>query len=362
MSIVPAPALAAPDELAGRLFESAVGAMEIVSVYAGEKLGWYASLVNDGAATATELATRTGTHERYVREWLEQQATAGFLTFAREPGGTVRFSMPSGYEAVLTDRESELFVAPLGRFLVSVVAKIPQAVECFRSGGGVPWEAFGEDMRGAQAEFNRPFFMNRLVPGYLSQIPGVDGALTQPGSRVAEIGPGGGWAAIAIASAYPDARVDGFDLDEASVLLARENVAEAGLSDRITVHHRDAADAGINGQCDLVCALECIHDLPDPVGVLATMRRLAKPGAPVVVMDERVNDEFGSVGDLTERLFYGFSLGVCLLDGMSHANSAGTGAVMRASTLRSYAKEAGFTDIEVLPLEHDLFRFYRLLP
>lgn len=361
MSTAPEQALSSPEELAGRLVESAAGAMEIFSIYAGEKLGWYASLAREGPATSVELATRTGTHERYVREWLEQQATAGFLTFSRDAGGHRRFSLPPGYQSVLVDRESELFVAPLGRFLVSTVRNAHQALEAYRSGGGVSWEAFGEDMRTAQSDFNRPFFSNSLVPGYLSQIPGLHDALSKAGARIAEIGPGGGWAAIAIASAYPGARIDGFDLDEASVTLARQNVSDAGVADRVVIHHQDAAHSGIAGECDLVCAFECIHDLSDPVAVLSTMRRLAKPGAPVIVMDERVAEEFGAVGDLLERLFYGFSLGVCLLDGMSRPNSAGTGTVMRPDILRGYAKEAGFSDVEILPLDHEMFRFYRLI-
>ena len=355
-------ALASPEELAGRLFESAVGALEIFSIYAGEKLGWYASLVGDGPATPSQLADRTKTNERYVREWLEQQATAGILSYTSEPDGANRFAMPPGYESVLVNRESELFVAPLGRFVVSILNNAHLAVEAYRNGGGVSWPTFGDDMRTAQADFNRSFFMNRLVSDYLSQVPDVEAALSAQDAQVAEIGPGGGWAAIAIAAAYPSARVDAFDLDEASVVMARKNVEEAGLTSRIAVHQRDAADSTIHGQCDLVYALECIHDLPNPVGVLSTMRRLAKPGAPVIVMDERTADEFGTVGDLTERLLYGFSLGVCLLDGMAYSPSAGTGTVMRPSTLRRYAREAEFADIEILPLEHDLFRFYRLIP
>jgi ubiquinone/menaquinone biosynthesis C-methylase UbiE len=101
--------------------------------------------------------------------------------------------------------------------------------------------------------------------------------------------------------------------------------------------------------------------MPDPVSVLRTMRRLAKPGGTVLVVDERVADQFGNVGDFLERLFYGFSIAVCLPDGMSHQPSAGTGTVMRPSTLKGYAREAGFRDVEVLPLEHDLFNFYRLI-
>ena len=115
------------------------------------------------------------------------------------------------------------------------------------------------------------------------------------------------------------------------------------------------------GQCDLVCAFECIHDLSDPIGVLTSMRKLAKPGGRVIVMDERCAEEFGAVGDFTERLFYGFSIAVCLPDGMSHKPSAETGTVMRPATLDSYARQAGFARADVLALEHDMFRFYDLV-
>ena len=107
-------------------------------------------------------------------------------------------------------------------------------------------------------------------------------------------------------------------------------------------------------------AFECMHDVPDPVAVLSTMRRLAKPDGHVVVMDERVSERFAGRGDDIDRVMYGFSLFICLPDGMSHPGSAGTGTVMRPETLRSYAREAGFDDVEILPIENDFWRFYRL--
>ena len=166
---------------------------------------------------------------------------------------------------------------------------------------------------------------------------------------------------MALSNAYPQSIHEGFDLDGPSVESANANLADAGLTDCARVFQQDAAEAQSQGQCDLVCALECIHDLPDPVGVLTTMRRLAKPGGRVIVMDERCAEEFGAVGDLMERLSYGYSIMICLPDGMSRKPSAGTGTVMRPSTLDAYAREAGFARADVLPLEHDMFRFYDLV-
>ena len=164
-----------------------------------------------------------------------------------------------------------------------------------------------------------------------------------------------------LARAYPDAHVDGYDLDAASVDAARRHAAEHGLADRVTFSHADAATVPLEQGYDLVTAFECIHDMPDPVSVLAAARRLVKDTGAVVVMDEKVPEAFSGPGDPVEQLMYGISMIVCLPDGMSHEGSVGTGTVMRAATLRSYALQAGFRDVEVLPIEHDMFRFYRLL-
>jgi SAM-dependent methyltransferase len=356
--------LAPAEEFAGRLFESGVAGIEVLSVYLGERLGYYTALHEGGAQTSAELAARTGTHERYTREWLEQQATAQILAVddAGKPAAERRYSLPEGYEEILVNPLSMAYMAPLGRFLKVMGAVAEPLLDVYRTGAGLSWGAMGEDARLGQAAFNRPFFINSLVADYLKQLPELDAALSSPGARVAEIGPGGGWALIAIAQAYPDLRGDGFDLDAPSVEMANGNIARAGVGDRVAVHCKDAASADMDGEYDLVAAFECIHDMSNPVGVLRTMRRLAKPGGTVLVMDERVADEFGNFGDPVERLLYGASLFVCLPDGMSHQPSAATGTVMRAPTLRRYALEAGFSDVEVLPLAHDLFQFYRLLP
>ena len=173
------------------------------------------------------------------------------------------------------------------------------------------------------------------------------------------MGCGLGWSAIGIALAYPDATVDGYDVDVPSVEAARRNAREAGVDDRVRFHAVDAATVEAPAY-DAVFAFECIHDLPDPVGVLAAMRRLAGPDGAVIVMDERVAESFMAPGDEVERLMYGYSLMCCLADGMAHTPSAGTGTVLRPSTLRRYAVEAGFGDVEILDIDTDFFRFYRL--
>ena len=173
-----------------------------------------------------------------------------------------------------------------------------------------------------------------------------------------DVGAGGGWSTIALARAYPEARVEAVDIDLASVELARANVAAAGVD--VDVHHGDAAGLG-PGAYDMAFAFECVHDMPDPVGVLSAVRQTLAPGGCLVVMDEAVAEGFAPDGDEVERLMYGFSLLICLPDGMSSQPSAATGTVMRPSVLKGYATEAGFTRMETLPIEEfGFWRFYLL--
>jgi SAM-dependent methyltransferase len=179
--------------------------------------------------------------------------------------------------------------------------------------------------------------------------------------RVVEVGFGGGWASISLARRYPGLQVDGYEVDGPSVAAARANADDAGVAARVAFHLVDGADIPRDEPYDAGFAFECIHDMPQPVGVLAAMRAAVRPGAPVIVMDEAVADRFTAPGDDVERLMYGFSLLVCLPDSMASPPSVATGTVMRRETLERYAREAGFTDVEVLPIEDfGFWRFYAL--
>lgn len=341
-----------------RLFGSVLAALDLHAVYLGDRFGYYRALA-DGPLTSSELAVRTGTAERYVREWLEQQAVTGILVTDPDVDAAARrYTLPAAYVAPLTDALDLSHFAPFVRFVVGSMKQTDLLAEAFRTGGGVSWAQHGADAREGQAGANRPLFLGPLGREYLPSIPDVDAAL-RAGGRVADVGCGFGWSSIGIALAYPDATVDGYDVDGPSVEAARRNAREAGVDDRVRFHAVDAATVD-DRTYDAVFAFECVHDLPDPVGVLAAMRRLAGDAGAVVVMDERVAETFTAPGDEVERLMYGYSLTTCLADGMAHQPSAGTGTVMRPSTLRRYAVEAGFADVEILDIDNDFFRFYRL--
>jgi SAM-dependent methyltransferase len=336
-----------------------------MTVHLGDRLGLYRALASRDGTTEAELAAAAGIDERYAREWLEQQAVAGFLEVddADAPAPERRFRLPAGHAEALTDPESLAYVTPLARFGAAFGTVLPAIEEAFRSGGGVAWEDFGEFGREAQAEANRPLFANLLGSEWLPAIPDVDARLrAEPAARVADVACGGGWSSIGIAKAYPGVHVDGFDLDPASIELARANAAGAAVDDRVRFHVRDAGDEELAGAYQLVTVFEAIHDLSQPVAVLAALRRLAAEDGAVLVMDERVADSFTVPGDEVERLMYTYSILCCLPAGLADTPSAATGTVMRTDTLRRYAEEAGFERLEVLPIEHEIFRFYRLFP
>ena len=351
------------EELADRLLKSVRGAFDVFTIYLGDQLGYYEALREGGAMTPTELAARASTEERYAREWLEQQTVAGVLE-VEDPAASEserRFRLPADAAEILTDRESLDYMAPLFQLLAGCVYPLRAVVDAHRNGGGVPYEDFGRDLREGQGRMNRAAFLQLLGKEWLPSVPDLDARLrAAPPARVADFGCGVGWSAIGMVKAYPDIIVDGFDFDDASIEEAKRNAEEAGVSDRAFFEVRDAGDPSLRGRYDLVTAFECVHDLSNPVGALAVMRRLVKDGGSVLIVDERVGESFTPEGNEVEWLMYGFSVLHCLPAGMAERPSAGTGTVMRPATLKGYARKAGFQNVEVLPIDNFFFRFYRL--
>jgi 2-polyprenyl-3-methyl-5-hydroxy-6-metoxy-1,4-benzoquinol methylase len=353
------------DALVGRLFESAITTMEVFCIYIGDTLGLYRSLADLGAATSTQLAEATGTQERYVREWLEQQAAASILEVENPEAEASerRFRLPRAYHEVFLNSESLNYMSGLLKLAVGVTRPLPAVLRAFREGGGVPYADYTADTYEGIGAMNRPMFVNQLGTEWLPAVPDINDRLqSDPPARVADVGCGTGWSSIAIANAYPKVEVHGFDLDEPSIARARANAAAEGLSDRVTFAVRDAAYPGLAGRYDLVTAFETIHDMARPVEALRKMRALLAPGGALIVADERVAEQFAAPGDEIERMNYAFSVIHCLPSCMAETPSAATGTVIRPSTMRKYAHEAGFREVQILPIENDFWRFYRLVP
>ncbi|WP_353808262.1 class I SAM-dependent methyltransferase [Agromyces sp. SYSU T00194] len=367
MSTGEAPGPKAPqggaDAFAERVFGSVLGAFETLSIHVGDRLGWYRAL-RFGPMNAEELAATTGTDRRYAREWLEQQAAYGVLEASAEtgPGASERrrFTLPPAHAEVLTDVHSLAYAAPLARMFAAAARAIDPLLDAYRGGGGVSWAELGEDARDAQGDVNRPWFEQRLGPA-LAGVPWLHELLSRPGVRIADVGCGHGWSSIALAQAYPAARVDGHDIDVPSLEAAEVHAREAGVDDRVAFFRAGGEELAGAGTYDAAFIFEALHDMPFPVDVLRATRDALTPGGVVVVMDEAVGEEFTAPADEIDRIMYGYSLFVCLPDGLSTPGSAGTGTVMRPSTLEAYAREAGFGEVEVLPIEgFAAFRFTAL--
>jgi 2-polyprenyl-3-methyl-5-hydroxy-6-metoxy-1,4-benzoquinol methylase len=344
------------------LLQDVVGALELSTVYLGERLGLYRSLAKDGPATSQELAARTGTIERYIREWLEHQAASGLLEVddAGADARARRYQLPLAYVPVLADPDDVRYEAHKGVEIVRAGRGLPQLVDAFRTGGApppLPWEPEG------RAEFNRALFLNLLGREWLPAIPEVDRRLrAEPPARVADVACGTGWSSIAMALAYPRVTVDGFDLDHDAIAVARRHAQDAGVADRVTFAVSDASEPGRADTYDLVTIFEALHDMSRPVDALRAAHAMLGDQGSVLIADELVADEFTVPAPATERAAYGWSVVECLPSTMGDPQTAATGAVMRPATLRRYAAEAGFGTVQVLPIETGFWRFYRLVP
>jgi ubiquinone/menaquinone biosynthesis C-methylase UbiE len=237
---------------------------------------------------------------------------------------------------------------------------LPDLVDAFRTGTApppLPWEPEG------RAAENRTDYLTYLGSEWLPAVTDIDRRLrAEPPARVADLACGMGWSSIAIARAYPLVTVRGFDQDAEAIADAERNAAAEGLTDRVSFSVADAAAPGRPGQFDLVTILEGLHDMARPVETLRTVRTMLADGGSVMVIDEKVADEFTAPAPDMERYHYGWSVMSCLPGAMGDPYTSATGAVMRTATLRRYAQQAGFRTVEVLPISTPAWRFYRLHP
>lgn len=351
--------------LADRLFMEGVGSAHLFTVYLGVRLGLFKGLGAHPAITAARLAAVTGLDEWYVREWLQAETIAGLVVADAEDLRTARFELAPGAAGVLIDETDPAYLGGLTYAVAAIGGVTAELLDAFHTGDGVPSSAYGPEAVHAQAALNRPAFVNDLVPHWLPAIPGVLARLQDSDrpARVADIGCGAGWAAIELAKALPHITVEGFDVDESSIKQAKANAVEHGVADRVTFHTVDAADAGMADQSyDVILFLECVHDMGRPVEVLAAARAAVRVDGTVLVMDERTGDARPLPGDPIETFFATVSVLWCLPQSRVTPDCEAPGTVMRPAQLAAFARRAGWTGIEVTPVEHPFFRFYRLIP
>ena len=303
----------------------------------GDELGLYAALDDAGPLTAPELAERTDTVERYVREWLRSQAAGGYVTY--EPD-TERYYLTPEQAYILADEESPVFMP--GAFqLVGSVAKIgPELEEAFRTGEGIGWHEHDDDVFHGTERFFGPSYGAFLLD-WIAALDGIDARLNS-GGRVVDVGCGHGAPTIRMAGAYPNSTVVGIDYHEDSIEVARERAETAGVSDRVTFEVATAREYS-GTDYDLVTMFNCYHDMGDPVGVAAHVREtLADDGAWMIVepyAEDRVEDNLTPFG----RLAYAISTLACTPNSLSQDVGYGLGAQAGEERTREVVAEGGFS-------------------
>ena len=339
-----------------RLVEAAIGTLELFSIHLGRRLGLYKAL--DRPTTPSELSTATGVDLRYAREWLEQQAVAGFITTDPEIADWDQRSywLTEVQEATFVTPDDPAHVSPLADMVVGVSSVMDRLADAYLTGAGVPFADYGRWLRDGQAGINRPAFTHDLVDSWIGAVPDVVERLDE-GGRIVDLGCGAGWSTIALAKRFPRAEVVGIDSDRASIADAVDNGTARGSTARF-----EAVDAGVqvNGDADLVLILEALHDMAQPADVLRAARAKLAPGGVLLVADEKVQETFTAPGDELERMMYGWSVVHCLPAALAEEPSAAIGTVIRPDLVESLAREAGFTSVEQSDIDAGFFNLYVL--
>jgi SAM-dependent methyltransferase len=310
------------------------GAMVVI----GDKLGLYRSMAGAGPLTSAELAARTGTAERYVREWLSAQAARGYVLY----DGDGRFSLPDEHAVPLTDETSPACVIGAFEIALGSVYATDTIAERFRTGAGFAWGAQDDHVLGGCERFFRPGYLNYLASAWIPALEGVEAKLAH-GARIADVGCGHGASTLLLADAYPAATVVGFDAHGGSIDAARKRAADAGLSER--VRFEVASATTFDGTYDLVCFFDCLHDMGDPAGACAHVRDHLAPGGTLMLIEPFASDDLPGNLNPVGAAYYGFSTLLCTPSSLSQDVGTALGAQAGEARLREVVTSAGFSTL-----------------
>jgi 2-polyprenyl-3-methyl-5-hydroxy-6-metoxy-1,4-benzoquinol methylase len=306
----------------------------------GEKLGLYKAMAGAGPLTSEAVAERSGTAERYVREWLRNQAAGGYVTYNPD---TDTYTLPDEHALALADEDSPFYVLGAFELIASLYADEDKILEAFRSGGGLGWHEHDHRLFRGTERFFRPGYKGHLVSSWIPALDGVKDKL-ELGAKVADVGCGHGASTIILAQAYPNSEFHGFDYHADSIERAREAAAQAGVADRISFEVASAKDYPGTGY-DLVCVFDCLHDMGDPVGASAHVFETLSPTGTWMIVEpfanDRVEDNLNPVG----RVFYGASTVICTPASLDQEVGLALGAQAGEARLTEVIKEGGFSRV-----------------
>ncbi|HET7043537.1 MAG TPA: methyltransferase domain-containing protein [Gaiellaceae bacterium] len=307
-------------------------------VVMGDRLGLYRALAGEGALTSSELAERTGTSERYVREWLNAQAAGGYVAYDPDSG---RYALPPEQAAALADESSPAFLPGFFQIALGTVVDSPRIVEAARTGAGIDWGDHVHDVHEGCERFFRPGYDANLVGAWLPALEGVVEKLER-GASVADVGCGHGASTILMAQAFPASKFVGFDAHEGSIATARERAEAAGVGDRVRFEVAPATSYSGQGY-DLVTMFDCLHDMGDPVGASRHVRASLAPDGTWMIVEpnagDRIEDNLNPVG----RAYYGFSTFLCTPSSLSQEVGLALGAQAGESRIRDVVTGGGLS-------------------
>jgi 2-polyprenyl-3-methyl-5-hydroxy-6-metoxy-1,4-benzoquinol methylase len=341
------------------VFGALGGAVTSAMIHLGDRLGLYRALADGAAVTSDELASRTGLAERWVREWLCQQGAAGVL----ERRGDGRFALSPEGRAVLADDTSAACGVGFFDHLPQTFAVLERLPEAFRTGRGLPYDAFGADgARGIERGF-APWFRAMLVPFALPRLPGVVERL-ESGADVADVGCGAGVALVEMAKAFPRSTFHGWDVSTHALARADENRRAAGVGN-VVFHDARRDPLPRDARFALVTTFDCLHDMTDPAATVRAIRGAIRPDGAWLVCDIKARESYDENVEKNPMaaMMYGTSVLTCMSSALSEPGGAGLGTLgLPASRLRAMTEEAGFTGFEQLDLGHPVNAFYVVRP
>jgi SAM-dependent methyltransferase len=306
-------------------------------VVIGEKLGLYKALA-DGPANSEELAKKTGTDERYLREWLASQAAGGYITYDAD---TRRFSLTPEQAFTLASEDSPAYLPGAFELALGSLAAVPRIAESFRTGAGMGWHEHEDGVFHGCEKFFRPGYAANLVTTWIPALDGVQAKL-ESGGRVADVGCGTGSSTLLMAKAFPKSEFFGFDYHDKSVEAAREKAKKEGLADRVAFDVAKAKEFPGEGY-DFVAVFDCLHDMGDPIGAAKHVRRSLAPGGTWMIVEPFANDELKDNLNPVGRVYYSFSTLLCTPCSRSQEVGLCLGAQAGEARIRDVVTAAGFS-------------------
>jgi SAM-dependent methyltransferase len=325
------------NEFMGKALGDMGAAMMASLIAIGEKLGLYKAMAGAGQITSAHLAEKTGTTERYVREWLNAQAASGYVNYH---AATNSYSLSPEQAFTLADDESPVYLPGFFLAAVSAARDVDKVLKAFTSGEGVGWHEHHPWLFEGTEKFFRPGYNANLVSHWLPALEGVEEKLKR-GAKVADVGCGHGASTIIMARAYPNSSFTGFDYHSGSIERARTLAAQAGLGNRM-VFEVASAKAFPGKDYDLVTFFDCLHDMGDPVGAARHVLRSLKPGGVWMIVEPHAEDNIEGNLNPVGRVFYAASTMICTPASMSQEVGAALGAQAGEKKISEVVKAGGF--------------------